>query len=200
VTRLSWAVLALALSACATLPPPLSQEAAEKAWQVHEAQVNKVHQWRLAARLAINTEDEGWNGQLQWRQAPTDFQIAFNAPFGQGALQLTGGEQGVTLQLSDGQTHRASNAEALLYEQLGWRLPVEGLRYWVTGLPAPGQPSVVEYDGQGRLAELRQADWSISYPDYRRIQGIDLPRKVFIENHHLSVRLVIDRWELNSGA
>jgi outer membrane lipoprotein LolB len=200
VTRLFWAVLLLTLSACATLPPPLSQKAEEKAWQVHEAQVEKLQEWSLAARLAINTEDEGWNGQLQWRQAPTNFKIAFNAPFGQGALQLTGGEQGVTLKLSDGQTHWASNAETLLYEQLGWRLPVEGLRYWVTGLPVPGQPSAVEYDGQGRLAELRQADWSISYPGYRRVQGVDMPRKVFIENHRLSVRMVIDRWEFNSGA
>lgn len=191
--------VALGLSACATAPR-LSPQAAQQAWQSHEAKVAKVQEWRLAARLVINTEDEGWNGQLQWHQAPAEYQISFNAPFGQGALQLTGGKQGVVLQLSDGQTHLAQNAESLLYEQLGWRLPVEGLRYWVTGLPMPGQPSATEFDEAGRLAELRQADWSISYPDYRRVQGVDLPRKVYIENHRLSVRLVIDRWEFNGGA
>jgi outer membrane lipoprotein LolB len=196
--RLVGVLLVLALSACATTPPPLSHAEAQRAWQVHQDQVAKVVEWRLAARLAINTEDEGWNGQLQWRQAPKDFHIAFSALFGQGALQLTGGERGVVLQMSDGQTRRAQTAEVLLYEQLGWRLPVEGLRYWVTGLPVPDQPSAVEYDTQGRLAQLRQADWSISYPDYRRIHGVDMPRKVFIENHRLSVRLVIDRWELNT--
>jgi outer membrane lipoprotein LolB len=200
VRRLSLGLLALLLSACATTPPALSPAAARQAWQRHLAQVETLRDWTLAARIAIHTEREGWNGQLQWHQTPSAYQIFFNAPFGQGAVQLQGDARGVVMRDSAGETYTAPDAESLLYERLGWRLPLDGLRFWVTGLPEPHKQHQVEYDFAGRLASLQQAEWHIRYPGYQRVDGVDLPEKVYIENHDLSVRLVIDRWQFKRGA
>jgi outer membrane lipoprotein LolB len=196
VNRFVAAFLALWLGGCATLPPALSPEAAREAWRQHEQALTALDDWTLAARIAIRTGDDGWNGQLQWHQTPAAYEIQFNAPFGQGAMQLEGDSEGVAMHDSAGETYAAPDAETLLYERLGWRLPLRGLRYWVTGLPEPDRPHSVEYDHAGRLASLQQADWRIRFPAYRRVDGVDLPEKVFIENHALSVRLVIDRWQL----
>ena len=54
---------------------------------------------------------------------------------------------------------------------------------------------VLAFDEEGQLSRLRQADWHIDYPAYQQSDGLSLPRKVFLENTELSVRLVIDRWQ-----
>jgi outer membrane lipoprotein LolB len=195
------ATLAL-LTACATTPA-LSPQALNQSWQTHRASVARYTDWALSARIAVSTEEDAWSGQLNWHQAPQSYQIFFNAPFGQGAVQLAGDSRGVEMRAADGQVFTAPDAESLLYEQLGWRLPLAGLRYWVVGLPVPQADSapapVLALDEAGRLASIKQAHWRISYPGYRQVGGVALPQKVFLENTELSVRLVIDRWQLNNG-
>ena len=193
------AAIALALLGCAA-KPPISSEAQLLAWQQHRQQVSRLGSWSFSGRVSIKTDTDAWSGQLRWEQGDDHYQIHFAAPFGQGAFQLLGTSTGVEMRLSDGQVFQARDAETLLNEQLGWHFPLQGLRHWVMGVPAPNnQPSIV-LDEAGRLARFVLPNhWQVSYPDYQTWGGIDLPRKVFVENTELNVRLVIDRWELNRG-
>ena len=102
---------------------------------------------------------------------------------------------------SDGQVMSAADAESLLQQQMGWRLPLHNLRYWVRGIPVPATHKMPQlaFDETGRLARLRQAHWEISYPAYRQTNGLELPRKVFLENSEFNVRLVIDNWGLGAS-
>ena len=194
--------LVLILSACASTPPipERTPEEQEQAWQQHRQAVASIGVWSLTGRIAVNTEDEGWNGELYWNQTSGAYRIQFSAPFGQGAFQLDGGSQGVEMRFSDGQVFQAEDAETLLLQHLGWRLPLSGFRYWVTGLPEPQSASDRKLDGAGRLASLTQQQWKVSYPDYFLVGDIMMPRKVLLHNHDLSVRLVVDRWDLKGGA
>jgi outer membrane lipoprotein LolB len=110
-------------------------------------------------------------------------------------MSIEGDSSGVLLRLPEGKTLTAQDAESLLYEQLGWHMPLAGLHYWVRGLPQPDAPFTKALDEQGRLVSLHQAGWDIRFPSYVQVAGVDLPRKVFLENHPLSVRLVIQSWE-----
>lgn len=190
--------LAALLSACAATPE-LSPQQQQQAWHQHRQSLVGLGDWSLSARIAVNTETEGWNGQLYWRQGGDDFQIHFSAPFGQGAFQLDGGRHGVEMRVSDGQIYSAADAETLLQQNLGWRFPLSELRYWVIGLPAPRAEPTLTLDAEGRLATLAQDHWTVRYPDYLRVDGVVLPKKVFVDNHDLNVRLVIDHWELKNG-
>jgi len=187
-------------SGCASVSPfapePPSERIAQL-WQQHVQSVSAQTDWTLSARIAAHSEDDGWNGKLYWQQGTDTYQISFNAPFGQGGLQLDGGPQFVEMRTSDGQTMIAVDAESLLFQQLGWRLPLDSLRYWVRGIPVPKREiaPLLAFDEEGRLARLQQAHWQIEYPAYRPVDGLILPRKVYLENGELSVRLVIDRWE-----
>lgn len=187
---------ALLLSACTTAPSrPASPEQAQ-AWQQHRQAVARYSDWALSARVTVSTEDDAWNGRLYWRQTADTYHIRFNAPTGQGAFQLDGDGEGVDMHLANGQILHDVDAETLLYRQLGWRLPLDSLRYWVTGLPVPDGEAELYFGVAGRLDGLLQSDWRVRYPAYRQADGAMLPRKVYLENYQLDVRLVIDRWEL----
>lgn len=194
-------LLTALLTGCASVPqlPTADQHLL---WQQHRQSLEQKADWTITARIAGSTEDDGWNGKLSWRQSAENYQMHFQAPFGQGALQLLGNADRVEMRTSDNQMLVADDVESLLYEQMGWRLPLKGLRYWVLGLPMPvtepeqAEP-VLSFDDLGRLTSLRQSQWQVNYEAYRRVDEIELPRKVFLENHTLSLRLVIDRWQLN---
>lgn len=189
----------LLLSGCATTPqlPPAELD---RLWQQHRQTLEQKNDWTLTARIAGSTEENGWNGKLSWQQIGGNYQIHFQAPFGQGAMQLQGDPNQVEMRTSDQQVIVADDAETLLFQQLGWRLPLKGLRYWVRGLPMPVATSaqtapVLAFDEVGRLVHLRQSQWQVNYEDYQRVDGLVLPKKVYLENHTVSLRLVIDRWQ-----
>lgn len=203
----SWRILGSALlgsvllSGCATAPQMPSVEL-NRLWQQHRQTLEQKNDWALTARIAASTEDDGWSGKLSWQQVDGNYQIHFQAPFGQGAMQLLGGPERVEMRTSDEQTIMADDVESLVFQQLGWRLPLKGLRYWVRGLPMPVTLSTqaaptLAFDEAGRLASLRQSQWQVNYEAYHRVGDIVLPKKVYLENHTVSLRLVIDRWQLN---
>lgn len=187
----------LLFSGCATqVPVEPPSERISQLWQQHARAVSAQSDWALNARISASTEEDGWSGRLYWQQGHDDFHISFNAPSGQGGLRLEGRPQQVEMLTSDGQRHVASDAESLLLQTLGWELPLSNLRYWVRGIPVPASDDmpVLAFDEAGRLTGLRQSDWAVEYPAYRPVDGLMLPRKVFLENAEFSVRLVIDRW------
>ena len=196
------------LSGCAT-SPQLPDIEIERLWQQHRQSLAPQTNWTLAARVAGHNEDDGWSGKLTWIQGGEDYQIHFQAPFGQGAVQLIGGPAQVEMRSSDGQIMVAEDAESLLFRQLGWHMPLKGLRYWVLGLPMPSASEAVgstgpndkvaklEFDELGHLTRLQQAQWQVDYSGYRLVGGFMLPRKVYLENDMLSLRLVIDRWQFS---
>jgi len=191
----------LLLAGCAVPPerPALDAAAEAQAWEQHRARLSALQHWTLSARIVVSNADDAWSGRLRWRQDGTHFLIDFEAPFGQGALRLQSVLEGVELQLADGERRVAADAGSLLQETLGARLPVDGLRYWVRGLPEPGlEPTQRELDGRGRLSRLRQNGWDIRYSGYRRYGTLDLPRKVRIEGEGFGLRLVIDRWQMET--
>jgi outer membrane lipoprotein LolB len=196
ITRFTLLGLALLLLAGCTGAPPRPQPLdREQAWQLRQQALGSLHSWSLSGRLGIQTGHEGWHMSISWEQRQGGYTIRITAPLGQGSLLLEGDTSGVLLQTSDGESVRAEDPGLLLYQQFGWRVPVAALRYWVLGLPAPGeaQRSLDEY---GRLSHLQQSGWEIDFLDYENRQGIELPGRVFVNNHNAKVRLVIGDWQL----
>lgn len=201
MNRLALPLVALILGACSTVPPITQLEPEELAnrWIEHQQRVKNIGDWTLAGRIAVKTEDDGWNGDLNWLQQQSDYLIQFSAPFGQGAFQLNRRNSDVEMRFSDGQLFRAPDAETLLFQQLGWHLPLSELRYWVTGVPQPQSDARLSHNQYGQLAELNQGQWKVSYPDYFAVDKVMMPRKIVVKNHQLSVRLVIDKWSFGNG-
>jgi outer membrane lipoprotein LolB len=194
-------LLVLPLAACSLFQPlgPALTAREQAQLQARTQALAAVRSFYISARLAVNADSHAWNGSLRWEQLPRSYVMNFNTPTGQGALQLTGSSNGVSLKLANGETRTADNPEDLLYNQTGLDIPLRGLRYWIMGLPQPDNESIrsVQLDGQGRITAMEQSGWTIEYRRYQTVDGLSLPRKLDLHNRKLSLRLVIDRWELN---
>jgi outer membrane lipoprotein LolB len=190
--------LFLLLGACARMPvtPALSPQEIERRWASHRAALEAIKQWSLEGRVAIQTEKDGWNAGLHWKQAADAYAMRVMAPLGQGSYELEGDSVGVVMRTPKNETLMAATPESLMQENLGWSLPMTGLHYWVRGIPDPASPiEAIQLDGEGRMAELRQAGWRISVLRYERAGGLELPTKLFMHNLRLKVRLVVDTWQ-----
>lgn len=184
------------LSACTTMPVESVGPETEFLWSLRQAHIDPVHAWQASGRLGIQSEREGWSVSFRWEQQPGSYRIVLSAPLGQQSAELIGEAGDVTLLLADGRRASAASAEDLLMQQLGWRIPVQGLYFWVRGLPAQGAEESHALDAQGRLIWLKQAGWNISYLRYGEFSDMNLPTKIFLDNERFKVRLVIDDWTL----
>ncbi|MEJ2094262.1 MAG: lipoprotein insertase outer membrane protein LolB, partial [Gammaproteobacteria bacterium] len=87
-------------------------------------------------------------------------------------------------------------SESLLRQTLGWEIPLEGLEYWVRGMPQPNKPfDRILLDSEARMVDLKQSGWEIKIERYQKVRGMDLPGKISMLNPHFSVKLVIQDWQ-----
>jgi outer membrane lipoprotein LolB len=193
--RLNIPLLLLLLSACSTMPSHSPVADPEMAWQERQYHLAALDDWTLAGRLAIQSDHEGWHVAINWEQQNQNYSILLTAPLGQGSLKLDGNADSVTLLTDEGETLSASDPGELLYRRFGWRIPVKALRYWVLGVPAPGARRDEQLDEYGRLVQLQQDGWEIHFLDYEPRMGIELPGRVFVNNHQAKVKLVISDWQ-----
>lgn len=185
------------LSACSTVPPRAPVADIEQAWKLHQQTLTPLNNWSLSARIAIRANDDGWHGTLLWQQQKSQYTIQFIAPLGQGTLQLSSDQQHGAKLLAEDKTYRADSAEELLHRHLGWHFPVDALRYWVVGLPYPTSEKNPEQrlDPYGRLEHLQQGGWKVEFKRYGQVGELELPEKIFISNHRLNLRLIVEQWE-----
>jgi outer membrane lipoprotein LolB len=178
----------LLLAGCATTPVPRSSESAAA-----------LSAWQLNGRMSLTRGEEGWHASLHWQQQADSYFLRVSGPLGQGGFQLSGDSRGVVLVDADGQTFAARDADALLVQVTGWQLPVMGLRYWVRGVPAPGGgEALTSRNEAGQLSRLVQSGWTINYDRYQIVGDISLPDKLQLVSDDISVRIIIDKWELGA--
>lgn len=191
----------LLLGACAGVPSGKSPSGEGlDAWHSHRERLEGLDEWTATGRISIRSENRTWSATLQWRQTGEHYRIRLVAPLGQGGVEIEGGPGDVTLRTTSHEIYHASDPDHLLVDTLGWRIPVRGLRYWILGLPDPGQPMpVIKLDDQGRLQHLEQTGWDIEYPGYTPAREPMLPRKLYLRRSEFQVRLVVTEWQTNHG-
>ncbi|MCZ6525494.1 MAG: lipoprotein insertase outer membrane protein LolB [Gammaproteobacteria bacterium] len=188
--------LALMITGCTTQQQVPDDIKAAK-WQLHMEQVYQLNAWQLKGRIAVQMHKDGWSASLLWQQDSQGYFLRLIAPLGRGVYELTGSENKVELQMQEGNTLTAKDPEALLKESLGWHFPLSGLSYWVRGVPQPGvKLESFVLDRNGRIADMSQSGWQISYLQYSNITDYHLPKKIVMHNEKLKIRLIIKDWQI----
>ena len=181
----------LLLSGCATSPGPADTQAAELRWMQHRESLATVLGFELQGRLA---DSQGRSGELHWRQHADDrFELQLRGPFGVGAIAIEGDAAGVWARTRDG-SEFTTDPEGWMQRRLGWHLPLQGMRAWALGVPAPGPADRLVFDDDGHLLMLQQDGWTLRYDGYQDVGHLELPRKLEAQSDAIRLRLVIDSW------
>ncbi|MCF6324906.1 MAG: lipoprotein insertase outer membrane protein LolB [Gammaproteobacteria bacterium] len=193
-------LLVVLVAGCASRPlvSVLDPAVLEQRWVLRHAQLSALGGWELEGRVAVKQAQESWSASLRWQQQAEAFDIRFSSMLGQRLAQLTGDALTASLYLPDDRVLSAANVSELLDEELGWSVPMDALRYWLVGVPAPALASAEKLnkglDEKGRLQWLEQAGWRIEYQRYRSVGALEVPKKMELTRGEIRVRFIIDRW------
>jgi len=193
------ALFALGLmTGCATMPelPPEEQVKAASAWEAHQQKMQTLDDWQLSGRAAISTPDGGGNVTLHWVQVGAHYDMSFSAPLGQGTLRVIGGPGEVLLVDDRGRESRSDDADALIHELTGWRVPVSALPFWIRGLPASDEMQY-RISRDGRLERISHDGWTVHYDHYQQQAGYLLPVRLRMDAEDITLRLVVDQWDID---
>ena len=212
-TRLVAVLWLASIGGCATVVERPPAPDARAAWSARNEQLAPIDAWELYGRVALQSQTDGWSASLRWVRDADRHDIDLTGPLGSGHVRLRQDASGAELRDSEHKVLRDSNAESLLFRATGWLLPVDGLNYWVLGLPAPGGANDVQIDRWGRPQRISQHGWQVQYLDYAQFGRYELPSRLFLKRRleraeapaaadepvTLEVRLVVDRWALKSS-
>lgn len=187
---------AILLAACAA-PPVREPVDREAAYRDRTAQVGAWDGWSLTGRLGISMGDEGGSGRLEWRREGERSDLRFRGTLGQGAWRLTAEPGAALLEQADGTVRSADDVDVLVREATGWRVPVDGLAWWVRGLAWPDAETAAEriLNADGTPSRLNQAGWTIEYSRWGEgPSGLPMPLRLEAVRGDLTVKLAISRW------
>jgi len=189
--------LLAALSGCAGLTSheSLDGQGDPAKWQAHKTRTVALNGWQISGKVGIRAPKDSGSGTLFWLQRQDYFDIRLSGPLGRGAARLTGHAGDVTLEVANQGRYQAETPEALLEEQLGWKLPISHLTWWVRGLPAPDSKSSLTLDSESHLQRLSQDGWQVEYLSYAEQNGYWLPERMKLHGRDLDVTLVIKDWQ-----
>ena len=188
VTPLLTVLLSALLASCSLLPSSSTEQ---------QSQLDRIQHFEVRGKISVRSPDDSVTGYLRWEQDHQQYDLFITGPLGQGSSRLYGDQSHASLTLPDQQESlTAASAEQLMAEQMGWYIPVQGIRYWIKGQPSPSSESQAEYDEYGMLASLRQDGWSITFKRYQQYQGSWLPGLIKLKGYDYQLTVAINDWTL----
>lgn len=176
------------LSACASQPPLVVPPG-------RQALLQDVASWSAEGRIALQQEDQTSQWGFSWRYDSEGDDLSLRDILGRTVMTMQQRGGHASLKTLEGQEITGQRLGDLLQGVSGMALPVDSLRYWLRGLPEPGGATVSSVDAAGRLLSLEQAGWSIVYPEYALVDGLDLPSRMVITGpSQVRIKIMIKQW------
>ncbi len=189
-------LLSLILIVAACVPPPVRRApdvALMQAQAARETALAARPDWSLSGKIAISDGKDGGSGRIDWKQHGSDFDIRLSAPVTRQSWRLVREGRRVRLEGLEGGTLQGTDAEALLYQALGWLVPVDALAAWARGARASSDAQL-EFGADGLPSLLTEDGWSVEYRAWDSVGDPPRPKKVFASQGESKVRLSVDRW------
>lgn len=197
----------LTLGGCASQNKSASQQSGsvatpsdpQVAWKQRQAMFARMTSWRMQGRVGVQFREESASFGISWlQQGNGQYEMNIKNPLtGSIVAYLKGSPSSVSLQ-ANGKTYQDANAERLLQSQMGVSLPLEGMKYWVRGIPSPDSPvQQVKLDAQGRPQTLQQAGWVIEYTGWQGEDSNALPDKLNLTRaaENTKVKVLAQDWQ-----
>ena len=190
------AIFAL-LAGCQTVPrvSVVQGPGADAPWPEQRAALAKVDSYNLAGRVAVAANGQGFTASLRYAQLPHQSDLALDGPLGIGGLRVKLEGDALSIATSRGEALDGAAAREELERRLGFALPLNELRWWLLGVPAPEPDAALNEDaGTGELHGFTQAGWRVSIESRAPGMGFALPRKLTAEREGARMKLIVDHW------
>lgn len=193
-TALGAIALAIVLAGCRTAPPgKVIGPGADAPWPEQRAALEKLDAYSLTGRVAVVAKGEGFSGSLRYQQQPQRSDLALDGPMGMGGVRVALDGEVLSIDTSGGDHLDGGAARAELEKRLGFSLPLAELRWWLLGVPAPGESTVAE--ANGAISVIEQAGWRISIDARAPALGFSLPQRLTATRDGARMKLLVDRWQ-----
>src|SRR5688572_25545237 len=147
------ATLAL-LAGCRTIPPqpvPIPGPGADAPWPAQRAGLEKLDRFGLSGRVAVAANGQGFSANLRYERQSDRTDLALDGPMGLGGVRVAIEGDDLRIETSSGKQLDGVAARAELEQRLGFALPLAELRWWLLGIPAPGDVLLEEDAGSGEI-------------------------------------------------
>jgi outer membrane lipoprotein LolB len=179
LSRACLAMLTLVVAACATVPqtPP-----------------ERSYAGRFVVTAVAGEQRDSASGrfyvEIRGNQQSIDLSTVVGTTLAR--IEIEPGRARVTDGKLQGLT--GPNADELVEQAIGWKLPISGLPYWLEGRPDPARSSQLRRTSDG-ATEIEQDGWNIRISETAQTTG--RPRRLQLDRDtsggpKLSLRLVID--------
>ncbi|MEZ5500269.1 MAG: lipoprotein insertase outer membrane protein LolB [Steroidobacteraceae bacterium] len=183
----------VALGACVSQPP--APERREFPWPQLREQLQRRSEFALDGRMAAAAGNQGFSGSFSWVQFQQASSVAISGPLGAGALRIALQDGQLTVQTAGGESVDGAAAREILERQLGFELPIERLRYWLQGVPAPASPAVeLPDEAAQRLVGLQQDGWDLHFDAFEQTAAGWLPTRIVLRRGAARLRVLINTW------
>ena len=145
--------------------------------------------FELSGRVAVKSPKDSGSARIFWRHSSDADEMLVTSPVGQTLARIRREDGVFSLETGDRKEYRASDAESLTEQALGWRLPLSGLSDWVQGRASPDRPAEVT-GSAGEGLEIRQDGWKVAFEEFREGK----PSRLRLSREKIEVRLVVDQW------
>jgi outer membrane lipoprotein LolB len=163
-------------------------------WQQRQQALKHIADWDINGAFSIRQPNQTTIASFEWTQKEKNYRIRINSSLDLYGVNIVGRPGLVMLWRAQNEHFSARSPEQLMQQQLGWRLPVSNLYYWMRGLPAPGNYQA-QFDNFGHIVMLTQQGWQIHYEQYLSVGTVDLPQILDLTNQELGVKIVIKHWK-----
>ena len=192
-------LLLFTLSACTGVAVKEAATVDPAVYEQRSGKLTAITQWGLTGKISLDDGDQGGSGKLRWDVNADQSEMGFRGAMGRGAWNLKMGPEGASLKMADGTEQTATDVRDLIWEQVGWPVPLDALQWWARGLAAPGGSENEKFGPGGLLTSLRQFGWEVQFSRYDSVAGIELPVRLKATRDNYRVKLAISRWRMDES-
>jgi outer membrane lipoprotein LolB len=191
-------VLLLMLAGCRTAPAPKvigPGPGADAPWPVQREELARLDRYSLDGRVAVAASGQGFSASLRYQQDAARAAMALDGPMGLGGMRLELAGEELQVTTSSGESLDGSAARAEIERRLGFPMPLAELRWWLLGLPAPGDAALDQDAVTGEIRGFQQFGWKVHVETREPALGFSLPKRLTVQREGARLKLAVDRWQ-----
>ncbi|HBX36825.1 MAG TPA: outer membrane lipoprotein LolB [Pseudohongiella sp.] len=187
-------IFLLVLASCQSTPridAPVNPE-----WAQRQQVLQQIERWEFTGSINVRDAEEAHTSRIRWQQDKERYRINLWGTFNIGATEINGQPGYVRIEQQGEDPVITDSPEELLYQQIGYELPVTELNYWIRGIPAPGEAHDLSFGETSQLLQFQQSGWQINYMGYTNFGTETLPTRIRIQKSPLRLDLYRLDWSL----